>query len=160
MLISLWVTSIVSTVSFYYSHICCLSANQPAKKPMIFCVYLEHIMSLQLPYSTTNQSSLNMRGLYSSLLPPDISCLAGRPAIMFSAWVESEPEREVSCSLFSGPRDGCMVSGRTQRDMKLRDGAMKAAEEWNEVDAGRTPPERTDYSAATAAWSLFSLGIR
>ena len=61
-------------------------------------------MSLRLPYSTTNQSSLNMRGLYSSVLPPDISCSAGRPAIMFSAWVESEPAREVSCSLFSGPK--------------------------------------------------------
>lgn len=75
---------------------------QPEQKKKIdLCLYI----ILQLPYSTTDQSSLNMRGLCRSLLPPDISCLAGRPAIMFSAWVERKSERErstVHSSWFKG----------------------------------------------------------
>lgn len=42
------------------------------------------------------KSTFNMKGLYSSLAPPDISRLADQPAIMFSAWVKRESQREGS----------------------------------------------------------------
>lgn len=53
-------------------------------------VFVEHFVSLQLPYPTLDQHVLEMRGLYNILMPPDISCLVGWPASMFSAWAQRQ----------------------------------------------------------------------
>lgn len=49
-----------------------------------------------------------MRGLYSSLIPPDISCLAGWPSHFLPGLRETETERSVvhSFFFFSDPNGG------------------------------------------------------
>lgn len=65
-----------------------------------------------------------MRGLYSSLIPPDISCLAGWPSHFLPGLRETETERSVVHSFFFFQRSKWRNAG-------VQDGAMKAEEERN-----------------------------
>lgn len=64
-----------------------------------------------------------MRGLYSSLIPPDISCLAGWPSHFLPGLRETETERSVVHSFF--------FQRSKWRNAGVQDGAMKAEEERN-----------------------------
>lgn len=71
------------------AHFCLVASEYPKSSGsflMFDVLLLLCMLVLQQLYFTTEQSTFNMgKGLYSSLVPPDISRLVGQPAIMFSA---------------------------------------------------------------------------